>query len=126
MLIGDAAGLAYTQSGEGIRPAIESALIAADVIRQVSDVSARNLERYGEAISERFGTRALNDQFSWQIPDWVKLPLASGLMRSQWFTRKLAQRVALPSLCLMVSHRLWRVIRCPLRRLQRSSKRVVR
>jgi geranylgeranyl reductase family protein len=88
MLIGDAAGLAYTQSGEGIRPAIESALIAADVIRQVSDVSARNLERYGEAISERFGTRALNDQSSWQIPDWVKLPLASSLMRSQWFTRK--------------------------------------
>jgi flavin-dependent dehydrogenase len=88
MLIGDAAGLAYTQSGEGIRPAIESALIAADVIRQVSDVSARNLERYGEAISERFGTRALNDQSGWQIPDWVKLPLASGLMRSQWFTRK--------------------------------------
>jgi len=32
MLVGDAAGLAYPQSGEGIRPAIESALIAAAVI----------------------------------------------------------------------------------------------
>ena len=32
MLIGDAAGLAYSQSGEGIRPAIESGLLAADVI----------------------------------------------------------------------------------------------
>ena len=24
----------------------------------------------------------------WQVPDWVKMPLASTLMRSHWFTRK--------------------------------------
>ena len=88
MLIGDAAGLAYTQSGEGIRPAIESALMAADVIRRAPDVSARSLQVYGEAISERFGTRALNASSGWQIPDWVKMPLASSLMKSHWFTRK--------------------------------------
>jgi flavin-dependent dehydrogenase len=32
VLIGDAAGLAYAQSGEGIRPAIESGLLAAGAI----------------------------------------------------------------------------------------------
>jgi flavin-dependent dehydrogenase len=32
LLIGDAAGLAYPQSGEGIKPAIESALLAAQVL----------------------------------------------------------------------------------------------
>ncbi|WP_166263392.1 NAD(P)/FAD-dependent oxidoreductase [Marinobacter caseinilyticus] len=88
ILIGDAAGLAYTQSGEGIRPAIESALIAAEVIQHAPDMSARCLQRYGEAISERFGTRALNEDSGWQIPDWIKTPLAGGLMRSHWFTRK--------------------------------------
>lgn len=88
ILVGDAAGLAYTQSGEGIRPAIESALIAAEVIRLAPAVSARCLQRYGEAISERFGTRALNDAAGWRIPNWVKTPLASGLMRSHWFTRR--------------------------------------
>ena len=32
LFIGDAAGLAYPQSGEGIRPAVESGLMAADVL----------------------------------------------------------------------------------------------
>lgn len=88
LLIGDAAGLAYTQSGEGIRPAVESALIAANVIRRAPDFSGQSLQRYGEAIADRFGTRALNREAGWQIPDWVRNPLASTLMRSHWFTRK--------------------------------------
>ncbi|MDO3721039.1 NAD(P)/FAD-dependent oxidoreductase [Marinobacter sp. chi1] len=88
MLIGDSAGLAYTQSGEGIRPAIESAMMAADVIRDASDYSAASLQVYGDAIAERFGTRATDMEPVWQVPDWVKMPLASALMRSHWFTRK--------------------------------------
>jgi hypothetical protein len=88
MLIGDAAGLAYTQSGEGIRPAIESALLAADVIGEATDYSASSLQSYGDAIAERFGTRASEPDQGWQVPDWVKMPLASSLMRSHWFTRK--------------------------------------
>ncbi|MBZ2169169.1 NAD(P)/FAD-dependent oxidoreductase [Marinobacter sp. F4216] len=88
MLIGDSAGLAYTQSGEGIRPAIESAMMAADVIRDASDYSAASLQVYGDAIAERFGTRATDMEPAWQVPDWVKMPLASALMRSHWFTRK--------------------------------------
>ena len=88
LLIGDSAGLAYTQSGEGIRPAIESALMAADVIRHAPDSSASSLQVYGEAIAERFGNRAADTEQGWQVPDWVKMPLASTLMRSHWFTRK--------------------------------------
>lgn len=88
LLIGDSAGLAYTQSGEGIRPAIESALMAADVIRHAPDYSASSLQVYGDAIAERFGNRAADTEQGWQVPDWVKMPLASSLMRSHWFTRK--------------------------------------
>ncbi len=88
LLVGDSAGLAYTQSGEGIRPAIESALMAADVIRQAPDYSASALQVYGDAIAERFGTRASGGHEGLQVPDWLKMPLASTLMRSHWFTRK--------------------------------------
>jgi len=86
--IGDAAGLAYTQSGEGIRPAIESALMAAGLIRNLEEFSAESLQPYGEAIAGRFGNRAENPKAGFQVPDWVRLRLASTLMRSHWFTRK--------------------------------------
>ena len=88
LLIGDAAGLAYTQSGEGIRPAIESALLAADVIRRAPDFSATSLQAYGDAIANRFGHRESATEEGFQIPSWIKMPLASTLMRSHWFTRK--------------------------------------
>ncbi|WP_348701769.1 NAD(P)/FAD-dependent oxidoreductase [uncultured Marinobacter sp.] len=88
MLIGDSAGLAYTQSGEGIRPAVESALLAAEVIRSAGDYSASSLQAYGEAIARRFGNRAGESEPGWQLPGWVRSGLASALMRSHWFTRK--------------------------------------
>ncbi len=88
LLIGDAAGLAYTQSGEGIRPGIESALMAAQVLRSTDDYSAAALQAYGEAVARRFGNRALDTEEGWQVPQWLKMPLASALMRSHWFTRK--------------------------------------
>lgn len=88
LLIGDAAGLAYTQSGEGIRPGIESALMAAQVLRSTDDYSAAALQAYGESVARRFGNRALDTEEGWQVPQWLKMPLASALMRSHWFTRK--------------------------------------
>lgn len=88
ILIGDSAGLAYTQSGEGIRPAIESALIAADVIGQAPDWPSVPLQTYHRAITQRFGSRPGRSEQNWQVPDWVKMPLARTLMRSHWFTRK--------------------------------------
>ncbi len=93
LLIGDSAGLAYTQSGEGIRPAVESALLAAKVICQAPDASAQALQGYGEAITARFGTRALQRDEGWQLPNWLKTPLAGTLMRSHWFTRKVVSEM---------------------------------
>ncbi len=88
LLIGDAAGLAYTQSGEGIRPAIESALMAAKVILAAPDFSALSLQHYGEQIAARFGNRATEQEHGFDLPEWLKQPIASTLMRSHWFTRK--------------------------------------
>lgn len=89
MLIGDAAGLAYTQSGEGIRPAVESALMAAQVILEAPDSSAVSLQPYGEQIAARFGNRVSEQEAAgFELPDWLKQPIASTLMRSHWFTRK--------------------------------------
>ncbi len=89
MLIGDAAGLAFNQSGEGIRPAVESALMAANVIRSQPELSARSLQSYGETIAHRFGTRSQSGDPVIQVPAWVKMPLAASLMKSHWFTRRI-------------------------------------
>ncbi len=58
LLIGDAAGLAYNLSGEGIRPAVESGLLAARVLRRAldGDVPAA-LADYAAQIALRFGQR---------------------------------------------------------------------
>ena len=59
LLVGDAAGLAYDQSGEGIRPAVESALMAAQCIAHVlADDSADTLTEYVGQLQSRFGRRA--------------------------------------------------------------------
>lgn len=88
LLIGDAAGLAYDQSGEGIRPGVESALMAADVIAATSDYSRAGLAPYKQRITERFGTRAEDSKKGGiTIPEWAKFKAASPLMRSRWFTR---------------------------------------
>jgi hypothetical protein len=58
------------------------------VIRDAPDYSASSLQIYGDAIAERFGNRAADTDQGWQVPDWIKTPLASSLMRSHWFTRK--------------------------------------
>lgn len=83
LLIGDAAGLAYPQSGEGIRPAVESALMAAEVIRAANgDYSAEALAPYGERLERRFGKGAAPGE-----PGAVKRVLARPLMASSWFAR---------------------------------------
>jgi flavin-dependent dehydrogenase len=52
LVVGDAAGLAYPESGEGICPAIESARIAARVlIASGGDYSVENLRSYADEIS---------------------------------------------------------------------------
>ncbi len=59
MLIGDAAGLAYPKSGEGIRPAVESALTAAEVILSVAgDYQRGRLLEYPLMLAGRLGKAA--------------------------------------------------------------------
>ena len=58
LLIGDAAGLAYDLSGEGIRPAVESGLLAArSIARAAGGGGKQALADYETAIMQRFGRR---------------------------------------------------------------------
>jgi menaquinone-9 beta-reductase len=90
MLIGDAAGLAYSQSGEGIRPAIESGLLAAQVITDAAgDYRREKLEPYVGLLRQRYNhTRgdwatALGRRLS---PRMVA-GIARRLLRMQWFAK---------------------------------------
>jgi flavin-dependent dehydrogenase len=90
MLIGDAAGLAYPQSGEGIRPAIESGLMAATTIVHASGRYTRSrLEAYAADLTKRFGSSRLSRLFAEVIPDRVSGALAHKLLESPWFVRHL-------------------------------------
>ena len=90
MLIGDAAGLAYPQSGEGIRPAIESGLMAATAIIHASGRYTRSrLEAYAADLTKRFGSSRLSRLFAEVIPDRVSGAMAHKLLESPWFVRHL-------------------------------------
>jgi geranylgeranyl reductase family protein len=91
MLIGDAAGMAYSQSGEGIRPAIESGLLAAKVVAAAGgNYDRERLEPYRTVIASRFG----KSQKDWAMhigrrlsPRVVSL-LARLLLATRWFSRR--------------------------------------
>jgi flavin-dependent dehydrogenase len=88
LLIGDAAGLAYPQSGEGIRPAVESALLAADVILSAGEKYGRErLRPYEKTLSARFGPLR-NSGLADRLPvGWLHF-LARRLMATRWFARR--------------------------------------
>ncbi len=88
LLIGDAAGLAYPQSGEGIRPAVESALLAAQVISTCEgDFQQTRLQPYYVKLVARFGERQPKAGLLERLPLGLKQALAGQLMQSRWFTR---------------------------------------
>jgi len=89
MLIGDAAGLAYPKSGEGIRPAIESALLAAATIAGAGGRhDGATLDQYAQRIVERFGPRAETASVLDWIPPGLLGVLAGQLFGSRWFARR--------------------------------------
>jgi hypothetical protein len=89
MLIGDSAGLAYPASGEGIRPAIESGLLAArTAIDAAGDYRATRLGAYDERIVGRFGPRTRRKGITDLLPDWILRPLAGKLFATDWFARR--------------------------------------
>jgi geranylgeranyl reductase family protein len=87
LLIGDAAGLAVPQSGEGIRPAIESGVMAAEtLISAAGDYSTATLQRYERRLRARSGaavtatpTPAI-DRLSQRVGRW--------LLGRPWFVRR--------------------------------------
>lgn len=90
LLIGDAAGLAYPQSGEGIRPAIESGLFAAQTILAAGDDYQRaNLEPYPVLLAERFGGHPDRSprRAAPPLPAKVQQFLAARLLATRWFSR---------------------------------------
>lgn len=88
LLIGDAAGLAYPQSGEGIRPAVESALLAAQVVRTCDgDFRQPRLQPYYVKLVDRFGERQPKAGLLEKLPLGLKQALAGQLMQTRWFTR---------------------------------------
>ena len=106
LLIGDAAGLAYPESGEGIRPAIESGLIAAHAILNAEgDYSAKKLALYRELLNSRLQREHSRlDTLSQMLPHAVREFAGRQLLRSrafcrnvvmdQWFLRVAEQRLA--------------------------------
>lgn len=90
LLIGDATGLAYSQSGEGIRPAIESGLLAARAILAANgDFSQARLETYRDLLRERFGKSGEDwtTSIGRRLPTRAMAALAAALLNSRWFTR---------------------------------------
>jgi flavin-dependent dehydrogenase len=88
LLVGDAAALAYPQSGEGIRPAIESGLLAAATI-----VAARGcydsdrLEPYTHQLRTRFAAAPISRVVSQALPGATRAA-ARWLLRQPWFVRQ--------------------------------------
>jgi geranylgeranyl reductase family protein len=86
ILIGDAAGLAYPHSGEGIRTAVESALLAADtIISAKGDFRRTKLAPYEQRLFCRFGTPRPIAQ-----PEGLTASLVRMLLGTPWFLRHVA------------------------------------
>jgi flavin-dependent dehydrogenase len=88
LLVGDAAGLAYPQSGEGIRPAIESGLIAASTIVQARSRYDRvQLRPYEDQLRKRFGIGRGSSVMSRVFPGKLGPMLGPWLLRTPFFVR---------------------------------------
>jgi menaquinone-9 beta-reductase len=88
LLIGDSAGLAYEQSGEGIRPAVESGLIAARVLRTaLGDYSAAQLAQYPEWLGQRFRGNGGAERLAKRLPRVARNLAARILLRNARFCR---------------------------------------
>jgi menaquinone-9 beta-reductase len=90
MLIGDAAGMADPQSGEGIRQAVESGLLAAETIVAARGQFARDrLEPYAAGVAARFTHAPLSGAVARLVPDTVKAMVAGQLLRIPAFVRRI-------------------------------------
>lgn len=87
LLIGDSAGLAYTESGEGIGPAVDSALLAAEcIIESKGHYDYSSLASYEMKILRKFGPRK-NSNRPGLLPLKLKTMAAKALMARKWFVK---------------------------------------
>ena len=86
LLAGDAAGLAYPQSGEGIRPAVESGLFGAKTILAANGSYERQrLASYAAVIADRRQPWAMSA--ARYLPSrWINMAGRS-LLKTRWFVR---------------------------------------
>ena len=90
MLVGDSMGLAYSQSGEGIRPAVESGLLAAKAIVAADGHFTRDrLEIYRRLLLERFGSAdsEWSAAIGRRLPGRIVSSISRRLFASEWFSR---------------------------------------
>ena len=86
--VGDAAGLAHAESGEGIRPAVQSGLMAAETILAAGgDYRREALDAYRRRMEAHFGPRTP------RVPppratSVLRRRLAHWLLRQRWFVRR--------------------------------------
>jgi flavin-dependent dehydrogenase len=86
LLVGDAAGIAYPQSGEGIRPAVESGLLAAwTIIEAQGDYRPPRLAPYLSRLRKRFGS---GGSLAAAIPAGVRALFARGLFSQPRLLRR--------------------------------------
>ena len=86
--IGDAAGLAHNESGEGIHPAIESALMAAEtIVAARGDYRRQMLDAYRRRMEANFGPRRTSVP-PLRSTSGFRRRLAHWLLRRRWFVRR--------------------------------------
>lgn len=88
LLVGDAAGLAFPQSGEGIRTAIESGMLAAQtVLAAQGNFRRANLQPYEEQLKEHFGKQGAIA--SVHFPQALRNLIAHLLLSNPFLTRRI-------------------------------------
>ena len=87
LLIGDAAGIAHRQSGEGILPAIESAKLAADtIIAARGDYRRSCLEQYEAHLAKRLGSGGRESASPLRMSGLARF-FGARFLESRWFAR---------------------------------------
>lgn len=89
LLVGDAAGLANPLSGEGILPAVESGLIAAEtIVRATGGYDRAHLEGYRRRIRQRYGVGSATKALARLARPSILRRLTPVALRSRWFARR--------------------------------------
>ena len=89
LLIGDAAGVSYPESGEGILPAVETAFLAARTVLGASgDYRQEKLTSYAAAVAARFGGKGTSCG-GFPLPAAVTRMGGAAILSNGWLTKHL-------------------------------------